>query len=174
MPTLPEYLADHPEAAPAPVQHEHNFQEAAYQFLKRALPGVPVWSIDCGWPGHTERDIRIRKARWRRGVPSGLPDLWVMLYPIWTFETKAPKSGSLSDAQLDRRDELLRAGHLWFGPIRELHEIEACFVSRGIRLAATTGIVGSVPQVGARRLANWARLRDAVPDMRPDREFTLG
>lgn len=153
------------EGIPAPrSREEHDFQRVAWLFTKAMLPGVPVWSIDCGWPGMTEKDNNIRRRRARRGVPPGLPDLWVMLHPVFTFETKADK-GALSDAQLARRDELIRAGHYWFGPITKLEQIEAALRSKDISVRASCGIVVPVPQVSKRREEAWRRLHDPVPEM---------
>lgn len=142
---------------------EHNFQQAAYNFCKAALPGKPVWSVDCGWPNDgSAKAQNTLMARKRRGILPGYPDLWIMISPMIAFETKA-KDGRLSDAQLARRDELLREGHRWFGPIQALEEIEASLVSLGIKLALTTGIKARVPQVGVRREANYAKMHDPLP-----------
>ena len=147
-------------------REESLLQEAAVAFIKRALPGVPVWSVDCVWPNDGSEWARnILMSRRRRGILSGYPDVIVWLSPVVTFELKRAKGGSLSDAQLARRDELIRALHHWFGPITALEQIEAAFVSLGVKLAATTGIVVPVPKVGVRREANYAKLNDPVPDM---------
>lgn len=154
------------------MRPEHAFQKTAFEFLKRALPGAAVWSVENAVEGDAQspRVRLIKIKRLERGVLPGQPDISVYtLQPrglVYVgFECKAP-NGVLSDAQLARRDDILRNGGHWFG-VRTIEQIEAALLSLGLSLACRTGAMGvAVPIVGKRREASYARLNEPVPDMR--------
>lgn len=153
-----------------PSAEETKFQITAYNFCVKALPTAAIWSVDNGVENDgSERARNILMKRRRRGILSGVPDIYVLYDGITAhFELKRLKSGYLSDHQLARREAIIRNKGHWFGPITTIEQIESCMWSLGWRLSARTGSNGvPIPKPGVRRLANFAKLNEPIPDMRP-------
>lgn len=159
---------------------EHEFQKAAVVFIRRAMPGVAVWSIDCGiFSDRSTKSQNAMIARKRRGILAGYPDVVIILSPLICMELKPEKPHNatsaklraweflITDAQLSRRDELRRAGHHWFGPVTTLPEIEACLrslqPSYGYQIRASTQQIAAVPKISNRRELAFNATNEEVP-----------
>lgn len=111
-----------------PPKPEHAFHQTAWVYLRKALPGAYVVSIDNA-TGALPDYVKI--ARRARGVLSGQPDIRV-LYNAQSidFELKVGKN-PLSNYQAARHDEIRRNGGYVF-TVRSLAEIEEALVSMGL------------------------------------------
>jgi hypothetical protein len=79
MPTLEQYLAEHPEAAPkrGGIKPEHVLQIACKQWLTEALPATVMWTaVEKGvyYGGNAKRRMAMAARAKARGIKNGVPD----------------------------------------------------------------------------------------------------
>lgn len=126
---------------PKNIQHEWRGQEVDKHFLDRALPREAYWTaID---QGRAANRI-VGDLRKKRGIRSGLPDLFILWSGIALWIERKVSAGE-SELQLNQRltaTSLIANGHLW-ARANNTEEVEAACLAAGIPLRATLGDIRS-------------------------------
>lgn len=116
---------------------EHDFQNIAYVFLRKALPKAQHWGTDHAGKRSVVQGARLK----RRGIVAGIPDLLTLADGVLIgWELKVGKNQATESQGEFGARIISNRGHYFV--VRTIEEIERYLRALGFQLQATAGGTG--------------------------------